>query len=138
MSQLRQVPKPRSRQPVPHKVTRCTQMVPSETISLARTGAVVGICPITEANLGDGIFELGNYSNAGGAYGVGTDSDVQISLWDELRMLEYSQRLRDGYRALSAGGSYSTGRALFESAIVGGAPAAGRLTNGLSAGQWAD
>ncbi|MCY4153022.1 MAG: formimidoylglutamate deiminase [Aestuariivita sp.] len=116
----------------------CTQMTPSETIRLAKTGAVVGICPITEANLGDGIFELVNYTNASGAYGVGTDSNIQISLWDELRMLEYSQRLRDGYRALSARDSYSTGRALFESAIVAGAQAAGRSSDGLGVGQWAD
>ncbi|MFN3327176.1 MAG: amidohydrolase family protein, partial [Bryobacteraceae bacterium] len=79
-----------------------TQMTPAETAALARTGAVAGLCPITEANLGDGIFDRPGWLAAGGAFGVGTDSNVRISLTEELRLLEYSQRLGRRARAVMA------------------------------------
>ena len=115
-----------------------TQMVPFETEGLARTGAVAGLCPITEANLGDGIFDGMRWRAAGGAFGVGSDSNVRVSLSEELRLLEYSQRLAGKGRAMFAEADRSTGRVLFEGAVQGGAQAGGRGLGGIAVGQWAD
>ena len=115
-----------------------TQMEPAETIGLATTGAVAGLCPITEANLGDGIFDGMRWLGVGGAFGVGSDSNVRISLTEELRMLEYSQRLAGKGRAMFATPDKSTGRVLFEGAARGGAQAAGRQSGGIRVGDWAD
>ncbi len=115
-----------------------TQMEPSETSALARSGAVAGLCPITEANLGDGIFDGVRYLDAGGRFGVGSDSNVRISLVEELRLLEYSQRLRDRGRACLATPDRSSGRVLFEGAVTGGAQAAGRASGAIRVGDWAD
>jgi formimidoylglutamate deiminase len=114
-----------------------TQMTPGETASLARTGAVAGLCPITEANLGDGVFDAPGWLASGGVFGVGTDSNLRISLAEELRLLEYSQRLARKARAVLADGR-STGRLLWEEAAKGGASAAGRGTGRIEVGQWAD
>jgi formimidoylglutamate deiminase len=114
-----------------------TQMTPAETLALARTGAVAGLCPITEANLGDGIFDGPGWLASGGAFGVGTDSNLRISLAEELRLLEYSQRLNLKARAVMAD-SRSTGRLLWEGAAKGGAQAAGRSAGSIAVGQWAD
>ena len=114
-----------------------TQMTHGETAALAQTGAVAGLCPITEANLGDGIFDGPGWLAAGGAFGVGTDSNVRISWPEELRLLEYSQRLGLKARAVLADGR-STGRLLWEEAARGGAQAAGRGSGRIEVGQWAD
>ena len=116
----------------------CTQMEPAETIRLAASGAIAGLCPITEANLGDGIFDGVRFAGAAGRWGVGSDSNVRIALSEELRLLEYSQRLRDRGRALLATDERSTGRVLFESAVAGGAQAAGRASGAIRVGDWAD
>lgn len=116
----------------------CTQMTAAETQRLARSGAVAGLCPITESSLGDGIFHGTDYAAAGGTLGVGSDSNVHIALWDELRTLEYSQRLRDRGRAMLATPQRSTGRMLFDAAAKGGAQAAGRDSGALRVGAWAD
>ena len=116
----------------------CTQMQPDETRALAATGAVAGLCPITEASLGDGIFDGVRWQASGGAYGVGSDSNIRISLTEELRMLEHSQRLRDGSRAAMAQPDRSTGRVLFEATAAGGAQAAGRACGRIDSGLWAD
>ena len=116
----------------------CTQMTAQETEALARSGAVAGLCPITEANLGDGIFNATQYLDHGGTIGFGSDSNVHISLFDELKSLEYSQRLRDKSRAALATSDRSTGRVLFDAATIGGARAGGRTSGTLAAGQWAD
>ena len=115
-----------------------TQMMSSETLGLAATGAVAGLCPITEANLGDGIFDGMRWLGAGGRFGVGSDSNVRISLTEELRSLEYSQRLAGKGRAMFATADKSTGRVLFEGAAQGGAQAAGRQSGGIRVGDWAD
>ncbi len=115
-----------------------TQMEPGETLRIAATGAVAGLCPVTEANLGDGIFDGIRYLEAGGAWGVGTDSNVRIDLPEELRAFEYSQRLRERARAALAAPGGSTGRALWDGAVAGGAQAAGRGRGGIAAGEWAD
>ncbi|PLL13583.1 formimidoylglutamate deiminase [Tabrizicola sp. TH137] len=116
----------------------CTQMTEGETVALARSGAVAGLCPITEANLGDGIFDGVRFAAAGGHWGVGSDSNVRISLAEELRLFEYSQRLRNRGRAMLADGTRSTGRVLWEGCVAGGAMAAGRASGAIAEGAVAD
>jgi formimidoylglutamate deiminase len=119
-------------------LVHATHMNDDEVSRLAATGAVAGLCPITEANLGDGIFPATRYLPAGGAFGIGTDSNVSIAVADELRQLEYSQRLRDRARnVIGAGDERSTGRVLFEAAVNGGAQALG-VTAGIAQGASAD
>jgi formimidoylglutamate deiminase len=116
----------------------CTQMTEAETRRLAASGAVAGLCPITEANLGDGIFNGTAFSAAGGRFGVGSDSNVHVALWEELAALEYSQRLRDRCRAALAESQRSTGRVLFDAAVEGGVAAASRPSGAIEAGRLAD
>lgn len=115
-----------------------TQMVPSETSKLAKTDAVVGLCPITESNLGDGIFDGAGYLAGSGRWGVGTDSNIRISLSEELRTLEYSQRLKHKGRAIYASEERSNGRMLYDNALRGGAQALQRESGRIEAGQLAD
>ena len=119
-------------------LVHCTQMRPHETAGLARTGAVAGLCPITEANLGDGIFDGARWRAGGGAFGVGSDSNLRITLSGELSALEYSQRLRDRARAVLADPGQSTGRQLLEAAAAGAAQALGRGRGVIAPGEWAD
>jgi len=116
----------------------CTQMVEAETIALANSGAVAGLCPLTESNLGDGIFNGTTFLGQGGAIGFGSDSNVHITLFEELKTLEYSQRLRDLSRAALATQDRSTGRVLYEGAAKGGAQAGGRDGGRIAPGAWAD
>jgi len=116
----------------------CTQMEPHEVKMLAKTQAVAGLCPITESSLGDGIFEGANWMSNNGNIAIGSDSNVRISLSEELRTLEYSQRLRDRSRAVLANSHQSTGRRLFEGICKGGAQAAGRKTGVIKEGYLAD
>jgi len=116
----------------------CTQMVPRETTALAATGAVAGLCPITEGSLGDGIFDGARWVQAKGAFAIGSDSNIRISLTGELRQMEYSQRLRDHARAVLATPDRSTGRFLYDSILTGGAQAMGRRSGAISAGNFAD
>jgi len=116
-----------------------THMTAAETASLASSGAVAGLCPMTEASLGDGIFPAREYLDAGGRFGVGTDSNVLIGVADELRQLEYGQRLKHRERnVLSGGAGVSTGRALFDAALAGGAQALAQPIAGLQEGARAD
>ncbi|TNF19068.1 MAG: formimidoylglutamate deiminase [Rhodobacteraceae bacterium] len=115
-----------------------THMTGAETAALARSGAVAGLCPITEANLGDGPFNGPSYLAAGGAFGIGSDSNVLISLTEELRTLEYSQRLRDLARNVMVVGAGSVGAALYTDAARGGAQALGRGSGEVAPGQLAD
>jgi formimidoylglutamate deiminase len=116
----------------------CTQMEPHETEGLARTGATAGLCPITESNLGDGVFDGVRWLSAGGRIAIGSDSNIRIALSEELRTLEYSQRLRDRSRAALATPQKSTGRRLFDAVLAGGAAAAGRRTGAIRPGLLAD
>jgi formimidoylglutamate deiminase len=116
-----------------------THTTDEEVRAFARTGAVAGLCPITEASLGDGIFPAREFVGAGGAFGVGTDSNVLVGVADELRQLEYGQRLKHRERnVLSAGAGRSTGRALFDHALAGGARALAQMSVGLTPGARAD
>jgi formimidoylglutamate deiminase len=97
-------------------------MTGGETERLARTGAIAGLCPTTEANLGDGIFPATSWMTAGGSMAIGSDSHITVSPAEDLRMLEYSQRLQDRTRnALAGAPGQSTGRTLYEAALAGGA-----------------
>jgi formimidoylglutamate deiminase len=116
-----------------------THLDGDEVRRLAASGAVAGLCPITEANLGDGTFEGVDYLAAGGAVGVGSDSNVDISAPGELRQFEYSQRLKHRARNLLARGEgQSTGRNLYDAALSGGARALGRRIGLIEAGHRAD
>jgi formimidoylglutamate deiminase len=116
-----------------------THLTPEETAGIARSGAVVGLCPLTEANLGDGIFEGLRLIEAGGVFGVGSDSNIEISAFGELKQFEYSQRLLHRVRnAVSRHAGESTGRALYEHALTGGAKASGRAIGALAVGKRAD
>lgn len=115
-----------------------THLGDAERDGIARSGAVAGLCPITESSLGDGIFDGIRYRDAGGAYGVGSDSNIQIDAGAELRQLEYSQRLRDRRRALFAEETASSGLALWRAACAGGAQACGRAIGAIAPGHRAD
>ncbi|WP_199259484.1 formimidoylglutamate deiminase [Paracoccus binzhouensis] len=115
-----------------------THMTEHETRRLAATGAVAGLCPITESSLGDGIFNGTIWAEESGRIGFGSDSNIRISLVEELRTLEYSQRLRDRGRAILAEPERSTGRVIYEAGLDGGATAAGRETGAIRPGLWAD
>jgi len=109
-----------------------------ETARLAASGAVAGLCPVTEANLGDGVFPAVDYLAAGGRFGVGTDSNILIDAASELRAIEYSQRLTLRKRALLVEGvEPSVGTTLFAKAQAGGAQALG-VTSGIAVGNAAD
>ncbi|GLT08071.1 formimidoylglutamate deiminase [Sulfitobacter porphyrae] len=116
----------------------CTQMTRTETRGLAQSGAVAGLCPLTESSLGDGIFNAVEWADAGGTLGIGSDSNILISLKEELRTLEYSQRLVTQNRAVLATPDQSTGRVLYDMACAGGAQAAGRDAGRIAPGHWAD
>ena len=115
-----------------------TQLASADIAALAETGLTFALCPVTEASLGDGIFDASALIEAGGHFGVGTDSNIRIGLQGELRMLEYSQRLRDQQRAVLADQSQSTGRFLYEHIVRGGARALGRDAGCIAVGQHAD
>ncbi|MBY0613046.1 MAG: formimidoylglutamate deiminase [Beijerinckiaceae bacterium] len=116
-----------------------THMTHAETLGVAASGAVAGLCPLTEANLGDGVFNAEPFVAAGGRIGIGSDSNIEISAASELKMLEYSQRLslrRRNVMASAAG--QSTGRSLFDAALSGGHQALGSGPAGLRVGGVAD
>ncbi len=116
-----------------------THMQDHETRALAATGAVAGLCPTTEANLGDGIFLAVEFIKAGGKFGIGSDSHITISPSEELRMLEYSQRLKHQTRnVLADGAGQSTGRSMFERALKGGAQALQQNMGAIEVGKRAD
>lgn len=115
-----------------------THLTPRETEAFARSGANAGLCPITEASLGDGIFDGPRFLEHGGHFGIGTDSNVEITAPGELRQFEYNQRLGTRTRNVTARREgLSTGRALYEAAAFGGARALqcpeGRLAPGHAA-----
>ena len=110
----------------------------NEIARIARARAVVGLCPITEANLGDGLFDVPALLAAGGRYGVGSDSLVRISAADELRTLEYGQRLIHRQRNVLGEARRSTGRLLLDGALRGGAQAVDRPIGAIAVGQRAD
>jgi formimidoylglutamate deiminase len=120
-------------------VVHATHMTQEETAGLAKSGAVAGLCPTTEGNLGDGIFPLLSYRAAGGRYGIGGDSHVSRSPAEELRLLEYVQRLTVRKRNLAVSEkSNAVGTTLWLEAAAGGAQALGRRMGALAPGMRAD
>jgi len=120
-------------------LVHATHLTADETRRAAATGAVAGLCPTTEANLGDGVFAFSPWSDGGGRWGVGSDSHITVDAADELRMLEYSQRLVTQRRNVGASASEPhVATALTLGAVAGGAAASGRPVGGLAAGQRAD
>ncbi len=115
-----------------------THLAPQEVSKLAMSGAVAGLCPTTEANLGDGIFPAEAYLAANGRFGVGSDSQVNLSPWQELRQLEYAQRLITRKRNVLHGAVPSIGRTLFDKAATGGAQALGIKSGAIAIGNRAD
>jgi formimidoylglutamate deiminase len=115
-----------------------THMDEGEARDLARSRAVAGLCPITEANLGDGIFNAVEYIHAGGRYGIGTDSNVSVGVAAEMRQLEYAQRLRERARNVCAPAGASSGRTILEAVWSGGAQALRRNSGRLAPGALAD
>lgn len=115
-----------------------THMTQTERQTIAQSGAVVGLCPITEGNLGDGIFPGVDYVQDGGRFAIGSDSNVLINAAEELRTLEYTQRFRDRGRNLLGTDNTSTGRALFDHALSGGTQSLGRKIGKIDVGFRAD
>jgi formimidoylglutamate deiminase len=116
----------------------CTHMTPDETHALAASGAVAGLCPLTESNLGDGIFNGIAYLGADGAFGIGSDSCIRISVSGEVSTLEYSQRLLARSRNAMATADGSTGEQLYRRALAGGSQALNRASGAIAQGRWAD
>ncbi len=119
-------------------LVHATHLDEAERRDLARSGAVAGLCPVTEADLGDGTFPAVPYLDDGGRIALGTDSNIAISAPGEMRMLEYGQRLLHGARNVLAEGGGSTGARIFGAALAGGAQALGAGQAGLAPGADAD
>lgn len=120
-------------------LVHATHLTEAEVANLAASGATAGLCPITEANLGDGVFPAAAYLQAGGRFGVGSDSNVLIDAAEELRALEYAQRLsRRARNVLNTAARPSIGAMLFEGALKGGAQALAQDGRGLEIGSPAD
>ncbi len=115
-----------------------THAEPHEVDMIAESGAVAGLCPVTEANLGDGVFDTTRFLAQGGRFGVGSDSLIRVSAAEELRALEYAQRLRHRSRNALGVEGCSTGRRLFEAACAGGAQALARPVGAIAPGRRAD
>lgn len=116
-------------------LVHATHMTPDEYAGAARTGAVAGICPTTEANLGDGIFDMPLWLQHGGRWGVGSDSHACVNAAEELLMLEYGQRLSRRQRnVLASSGQPEVATAMALQAVQGGAQASGRRVPGAAAG----
>ncbi|MFC0403340.1 formimidoylglutamate deiminase [Paraburkholderia rhizosphaerae] len=120
-------------------LVHATHIEARETVALATSGAVAGLCPTTEANLGDGLFPAQAYLDAQGRFGVGSDSHIAVDWRAELRLLEYGQRLvRRQRNVLAAADATHVADRLFAAALAGGARATGRATGALAAGMRAD
>jgi formimidoylglutamate deiminase len=119
-------------------LVHATHLTDPEVKRLAGSGAAAGLCPVTEANLGDGIFPAASYLGASGRLGVGTDSNIAIDAAAELRQLEYSQRLGGRARNVLAAPGRSTGRVLFDAAQAASADVLARPVGALAPGNCAD
>jgi len=117
-------------------LVHATHLDDRERAALAASGAVVGLCPSTEANLGDGLFDAARFT---GRWGIGSDSHASVDTAEELRLLEYGQRLVQGQRNVLASAAHpQVAEAMWLAAVAGGAQAAGRPVAGLAVGQQAD
>jgi formimidoylglutamate deiminase len=120
-------------------LVHATHVDANETLALAKSGAVAGLCLTTEANLGDGIFPAQEYLDANGRIGVGSDSHIGVDWRAELRLLEYGQRLTRRQRnVLASAQATHVADRLFDASLEGGARATGRAVGALQAGRRAD
>jgi len=119
-------------------LVHATHVDAAESVAMQRTGAVVGMCPSTEADLGDGYFGIEDWFSRGGNFGIGSDSNLRLCPAEELRMLEFQARLHSGRRNVLTANGMSCGRSLFERALVGGFQALGQQTGQLATGFHAD
>jgi formimidoylglutamate deiminase len=120
-------------------LVHATHVADDEVTAIAASGAVAGLCPTTEANLGDGLFPLGPFLAHGGRFGIGSDSHVSTSPVEELRWLEYGQRLAGQRRNVAVtNGERRVGDHLWRAAVAGGAQASGRRVGALAPGYAAD
>ncbi|MEP7101391.1 MAG: formimidoylglutamate deiminase [Burkholderiales bacterium] len=120
-------------------LVHATHLSATERSALAASGAVAGLCPTTEANLGDGVFDAANYIASRGAWGIGSDSHASVDAAEELRLLEYTQRLAQQRRNVLVGDTQrQVADHLWLGAVAGGAQASGRAIRGLAPGQPAD
>jgi formimidoylglutamate deiminase len=120
-------------------LVHATHTTDRETQEMAGSGCVAGLCPTTEANLGDGFFDAVDYFHAGGRWGIGSDSHISISPVEELRWLEYGQRLVGNSRNVLVSPRHpNTGRNLLGGALQGGAQACGRKLGRIEPGYRAD
>lgn len=120
-------------------LVHATNVTAEEVSAMASRGAVVGLCPTTEANLGDGLFPLRPFLDGGGRFGIGSDSHVSVSPAEELRWLEYGQRLVARKRLVASDrGIPSVGGALWRAALAGGAQALGQAVGAIGEGCRAD
>ncbi len=120
-------------------LVHATHLDDDETFRLARSGAVAGLCPSTEANLGDGIFNAPDYFLQNGGWGVGGDSHVGGGPFEEIKLVEYAQRLKSERRnVLTTPRVESLGGGLYRQALEGGAQALGQPVGAIAAGRYAD
>ena len=119
-------------------LVHATHMIDDELEQLATSGATAGLCPTTEANLGDGVFPADAFLERGGQFGIGSDSNVSVSPIEELRTLEYSQRFVHRRRAILAPAGGSVGAHLYAAAATGGANALGLRSGKIETGYRAD
>jgi len=119
-------------------LVHATHMSNSELQLAAGSEATAGLCPTTEADLGDGVFRTADWLKAGGRFAIGSDSNVRISVAEELRLLEYNERLRSGQRNVLTTADTTCGRFLYQHAAMSGAATLGQPVGRLEAGYRAD
>ena len=120
-------------------LVHATHSTPAELKAVAATGAVIALCPTTEANLGDGIFPLPTWLAAGGTFAIGSDSHISVSPTEELRWTEYEARLATKHRnVLATQSETSTGAMLWRHACAAGTRATARNIGAIEAGRRAD
>jgi formimidoylglutamate deiminase len=120
-------------------LVHATHLDDAEVRGIARSGATVAICPTTEANLGDGLFPLRDFLDAGGRWGIGSDSHISVSPVEELRWLEYGQRVATRHRNIAVGAqSQSVGETLLHGTLASGANATGQPVGAFEPAACAD
>lgn len=119
-------------------LVHATHINGQERSSIIKSGASVGLCPTTEANLGDGIFPISDYLKEGGSFSVGTDSQITIDPFEEMKWLEYPQRLLQKKRVILTDGNESVGETLYKQCTQGGAQALGVDCGVIAVGKKAD
>ena len=119
-------------------LVHATHMSPGELQLAARSKATAGLCPTTEADLGDGVFRTAEWLGAGGSFAIGSDSNVRISVAEELRLLEYNERLRSGQRNVLTTAGTGCGRFLYQHAARSGTSVLGQAVGQLEPGYRAD